>query len=93
MSEQKAEKKHYAEIAERVRFHKQEDGEVRTVCRAFEEYGREKAEEARKEARAERNTEIAKTLLKKNKLTLEEIAEASELELEQVKKLANKGCL
>ena len=90
--ESNAEKMHYAEIAERVRFHKQEDGEVRTVCRAFEEYGREKAEEARiearKEARAERNTEIAKTLLKKNKLTLEEIAEASELELEQVKKLS-----
>ncbi len=40
---------------------------------------------------AERNTEIAKTLLKKNKLTLEEIAEASELELEQVKNLAAKG--
>ena len=65
------------------------------MCRAFEEYGREKAEEARiearKEARAERNTEIAKTLLKKNKLTLEEIAEVSELELEQVKKLAAQG--
>lgn len=81
--ESNAEKMHYAEIAERVRFHKQEDGEVRTVCRAFEEYG--------KEARAERNKEIAKTLLKKNKLTLEEIAEVSELELEQVKKLAAQG--
>mgnify|MGYP006916042396 CR=1 FL=1 len=42
-----ADKMHYAEIAERVRFHKQEDGEADTVCRAFEEYGKEKGEEAK----------------------------------------------
>ena len=42
--ESNADKMHYAEIAERVRFHKQEDGEVSTVCRAFEEYGKEREE-------------------------------------------------
>ena len=71
---------HYAEIAERVRFHKQEDGEVSTVCRAFEEYGKEKVLEERKS--------IAKKLLQKNKLPLEDIAEAADLPLEQVQKLA-----
>ena len=63
---------HYAEIAERVRFHKHEDGEVSTVCRAFEEYGREKAEEAKAEARKEERTSFAKKLLLKNKLPLED---------------------
>ena len=74
--ESDADKMHYAEIAERVRFHKQENQEVTTVCRAFEEYGREKV------------LEVAKRLILKNKLSLEEIAETAELPLEQVKQLA-----
>lgn len=90
--ESNADKMHYAEIAERVRFHKHEDGEVSTVCRAFEEYGREKAEEARKEARAEtrkeERTSFAKKLILKNKLPLEDIAEVANLPLEQVQQLA-----
>ena len=90
--ESSADKMHYAEIAERVRFHKQEDGEVSTVCRAFEEYGREKAEEARKEARVEtqkeERTAFATKLIKKNKLPLEDIADAADLPLEQVRRIA-----
>ena len=86
--ESNADKMHYAEIAERVRFHKQEDGEVNTVCRAFEEYGKEKAAEARKEARVERNVEVAKKLLQDGSMSLERIADISDLPLEQVRKLA-----
>ena len=86
--ESSADKMHYAEIAERVRFHKQEDGEVSTVCRAFEEYGREKAEEARKEVRKEERTSFATKLIKKNKLPLEDIADAADLPLEQVRRIA-----
>ena len=82
--ESDASKMHYPEIAERVRFHKQEEQEVNTVCRAFEEYGNERATVAV----AERNIEIAKKLLLKNKLSLEEIAETAELPLEQVQSLA-----
>ena len=74
--ESDADKMHYAEIAERVRFHKQENQEVTTVCRAFEEYGNERA------------ANIAKKLIQKNVLSLEEIAETAELPLEQVKQLA-----
>ena len=80
--ESNADNMHYAEIAERVRFHKQDTQEVRTVCRAFEEYGNEKV--------AERNIEFAENLIKKNKLTLEEVAETAGLTLEQVKNLAKK---
>ena len=78
--ESNADKMHYAEIAERVRFHKQEDGEVSTVCRAFEEYGKEKVFEERKA--------MATELLKQNKLSIDEIVAVSHLPLEQVQKLA-----
>ena len=75
-----ADKMHYAEIAEKVRFHKQEDGEVNTVCRAFEEYGREREEKGK--------LEMAKKLIQKNKLSLEDIAEVSDLPLKQIQQLA-----
>lgn len=78
--ESNADKMHYAVIAERVRFHKQEEQEVNTVCRAFEEYGKEKANE--------KAVGIAKKLIKNNKLSLEEIAETAELPLEKVQQMA-----
>lgn len=78
--ESNADKMHYAEIAERVRFHKQENGEVNTVCRAFEEYGNEREEKAKRE--------MAMKLIQKNKLPLEDIAETADFPLEQVQKLA-----
>ena len=39
---------YYSEIAKRVRFHKQEDSGVGTVCRVWEQYGDERAAEAKK---------------------------------------------
>lgn len=78
--ESDADKMHYAEIAERVRFHKQEEEEVNTVCRAFEEYGKEKANE--------KAISMAKKLIKENVLSLEKIAEIAELSLAQVQQMA-----
>ena len=56
------------------------------MCRIFEEYG----EEVRAEARAERNIEIAEKLLRKNKLTLEEISDTADVPIEKVEQLAQK---
>ena len=81
-----ADEMNYKEIAERVRFHKQQEGGKKTMCRIFEEYG----EEVRAEARTERNIEIAEKLLRKNKLTLEEISDAADVPLETVEQLAQK---
>ena len=39
---------YYSEIAKRVRFHKQEDSGVGTVCRVWEQYGDERAAEGKK---------------------------------------------
>ena len=67
-------------VAERVRFHKQEDGEVSTVCRAFEEYGKEREER--------RAVEIATEMIKDGSMSLERIAKISHLPLKQIQQLA-----
>ena len=54
----------------------------KTMCRIFEEYGDERA--------AEKSIEIAEKLLRKNKLTLEEISDAADVPLETVEQLAQK---
>lgn len=80
-----ASKMFYSEIAERVRFHKQEEKGVGTMCRIFEEYGNEQRNEGRTEGRIG----VAENLLKKE-MPVEEIAEVTGLPLEQVKELAEK---
>ena len=50
------------------------------MCRIVEEYGNERVEATR--------MEFAEKLLRQNKLSLEEIAEATELPLSQVQQLA-----
>ena len=91
-----ADEMNYSELAEKVRYHKQETGGVKTMCRIVEEYGKERAAEARKIALAEglktgmkrgvRKTAIAnaKNLLSLNKLSEKEIADCCSLPLEQV---------
>ena len=55
------------------------------MCRAFEEYGDERAAIAV----AERNEVLVKKLLQQNKLSLEEISTAFGLPIEQVEKIAS----
>ncbi len=95
-----ADEMNYNELAEKVRYHKQETEGVRTMCRIIEEYGKERAAEARKIALAEglkrglkngikrgvQENAIAnvKNLLSLNKLSEKEIADCCSLPLEQV---------
>ena len=95
-----ADEMNYSELAEKVRYHKQETEGVRTMCRIIEEYGKERAAEARKIALAEglkrglkngikrgvQENAIAnvKNLLSLNKLSEKEIADCCSLPLEQV---------
>jgi hypothetical protein len=79
-----ADEMYYREIAERVRFHKQEEGGAITMCRAFEEYGNE----VRNETRTSERLSFARDLIRQNKLSLEEISAVSHLPLEQVQEIA-----
>ena len=75
---------HYAELAEKMRFHKQQTKGVGTMCRIFEEYGNE----IREEAKAESKIEFAEDLIRQNKLSLEDIASVAKLPLAQVQQIA-----
>lgn len=85
-----ASKMFYNEIANSVWFHKQDEKGVNTMCRIFEEYGDERAAIASAKARAERNIEVAEKLLRQNKMTIEEIADTTDLSLEKVKQIAER---
>ena len=60
------------------------------MCRIFEEYGNERAAIARAKAQAETKNEVAEKMIRQNKMTLEEIADTTDLPLERVKELAEK---
>ena len=77
---------YYTELAERVRFHKQEEKGVGTMCRIFEEYGKERAEEGKTKGKIE----IAENLLRDGSLSIEKIAELSGFPLKKIKEIASK---
>ena len=81
-----ADNMYYSNIAEKVRFHKQQSKGVESMCRIFEEYGNERAAEAKNEAK----TEFAESLLKDGTMPVEKIAAISGLPLAKVKQIAEK---
>ncbi|MBE6095648.1 MAG: hypothetical protein E7199_09335 [Schwartzia succinivorans] len=75
---------HYALLKERARYFKEDEKGVMMMSSASEELREEGREEGREEAREE----FAVRLLKKGKMSYEEIAEISSLTLEKVMSLA-----
>ena len=71
---------HYDELAERVRFHKQQSKEIETMCRIFEEYGNEVAVERIAKTR----NEFVEDLLRDGSLSLERIAAIAKVPLDQL---------
>ena len=74
---------HYQILADRVRYFKEDEKGVETICKAMEEM--------RNETAHEKAVEIAERMLKSGKLSYEEIAEFAELTIEEVKALNEKG--
>ena len=72
----------YKILADRVRYFKEDEKGVATMCRAMEEMRNETAHETA--------VQIAKRMLKSGKLSYEEIAEFAELTVEEVKALDEK---
>ena len=89
-SESVADEMHYAEIADRVRFHKQQTKGVEPMSKIMEEYGEEVRAEARAEALAESKIEFTEDLIRDGTMPLERIASVTKLPLEQVKQIAEK---
>lgn len=83
---------YYGVLAERTRFFKEEKEGVVTMCRIMEEVmneGRQEGlREGLQEGRQERAVQTVRTLLKLGKLALDEIALASGLSIDEVKRLS-----
>ena len=81
----------YAELAKRADYFKAEAEGVNAMCELMEKFGEKKLEEGRLEGRTEGRIESARrtatALLALGKLTLSQIAEATELSQEEVKRL------
>lgn len=75
---------HYKELANKVRYFKEDERGVKTMCKVIEDM----REETREVTREETRVESAKNLLKLGKLTLEEISSVLLLPLDKVKELA-----
>lgn len=74
----------YSVLAEQVKYFKETEGGRKIMCKTFEELANKVAE-----ARAEEEKKaFARRMLKKGKLTFEEIAEYADLSVEEVRALA-----
>ena len=88
----------YKVLADRVRYFKEDEKGVASMSRVFEEIAREAAEKAAEKAaretaeRVARETAIktATLMLKSKKLSYEEIAEFTQLTVEEIKELDSK---
>ena len=82
-----ADEMYYDELAERMRYLKQDEEGVVMVSKIVEEYGDERAAEALKQGRQQMAEEAAVNLLQMSILTPEQIAQAEGLSLEKVLEL------
>ncbi len=73
----------YGVFKDGMRHYKETEGGRTEMCKAIEKYGKEQ----KLEGRIEEKIETAKRLIAKGKSSLEEIAETTELPLEQVKEI------
>ena len=89
-------KMNYKELAQRADYFKAEAEGVHTMCELMEKFGERKLEEGRMEGRLEGRAEgrvesarrTAAALIALGKLTLSQIAEATQLSQEEVERLA-----
>ncbi|WP_027727077.1 hypothetical protein [Treponema bryantii] len=89
-----ADEMYYDELAEKVRYHKQDSEGVKVVSKIVEEYGDERAaaalQQGIQQGSQQKAEEAAINLLKMKKLSPEEIADAQGLSLKKVLELQEK---
>ena len=90
-----ADEMYYTELAEKVRFYKQDETGVQMASKIVEEYGDERAAQALQQGiqqgiqqgAQQKAVETATNMLKKGKYTVDEIAELNDLPVEKVLEL------
>ena len=81
----------YEALAKKARYFKQDEKGVAAMCKIMEDMRNEAAQKAAQEAAQNKAKKTAVHLIKLGKMTLEEIAEATELSLDVVKELENQS--
>ena len=71
---------HYKQLADVTRYLKKDEGGVRSMCKIMEEV----REEGRLEAKIQTKYEVAAIMLSKGTYSLDEIAEISQLPLDEI---------
>lgn len=77
----------YPTLAKQVKYFKETEEGQDIMCQVFEELPEKRANERAEEARIEEKKAFARRLIARGKLTVEEIAEAADLQIEVVKDL------
>ena len=81
-----ADEMYYDELAKRVRFHKQDEKGVETMCEIIEEYGDKRAAEALKQGAKQKAVEAARNFYE-NGASIELISKSLNMTPEQVKEI------
>ena len=81
----------YETLAKKARYFKQDEKGVAAMCKIMEDMRNEAAREAAQKAEQNKAKRTAVHLIKLDKMTLEEIAEATELSLDIVKELESQS--
>ena len=79
---------YYPALAEKVRYYKEDEKGVGTMCKALEDMRNEAAEKAAKIATEQTQIANARAMLADGVLSLEQIAKYSSLPIEKVRELA-----
>lgn len=78
----------YSELAKPVKYFKETEGGQEIMCQVFEELAEKRANERAEEVRIEEKKLLARRMIARGKLTVEEIAEDTDLPIEVVRDLA-----
>lgn len=78
----------YPILARQVKYFKETEGGQEIMCQIFEDLAEKRAEERAEERAIEEKKSFARRMIAKGKLSIEEIAEYTDLPIEEVKELA-----
>ena len=81
----------YEELAKKARYYKQDEKGVATMCKIMEDMRNEAAREAAQQAEQNKAKKMAIRMIKAGKMSLEDIADYTELSLDTIKELASQS--
>ena len=82
---------HYEALAKKARYYKQDEKGVAVMCKIMEDMRNEAAREAAQQAEQNKARKMAIRMIKAGKMSLEDIADYTELSLDTIKELESQS--